>query len=192
MPCPGWPDVQCLGRTGRQFLEDVILRARSAADPRAKDAAEAAARFRDARSPLSCEEQCAKAYAAHAAAQGDPPDWDAVLSALEDPLAVPAAAASLSSGPTVVSEPAAASRSRSPARSPARARRPAKRAKAKKKAAVKTPTAGKRRPAKKGAGGASVAKRSKATRTRGTKRASRTKAAKTRGSRSRPRRRKPR
>jgi hypothetical protein len=190
MPCPGWPDVSCLGRSGRQFLEDVILRAQAAADPRARDASAAAARFRDRTdSPLSCEEQCAKAYAAHAAAQADPPDWTAVLSALEDPLAVPAAAAAFSSGPTVVSEDAPAG---SRASSSARVRRPAKRAPRKKakKAPARAASARKRRPAKRRGGAATAAKRSKATRTRGKKPAARGKKAAPRGSRSRPKGRK--
>jgi hypothetical protein len=188
MPCPGWPDVQCFGRTGRAFLEDVIARAQTSPDARARAAAAAAARIRDrSDSPLSCEDQCAKAYAAHAALQRDPPAWDLALSALEDPLGVPEAAASLSAAPTVVSAAPAASRQASPARRP----RPRKRAK---KKPMRKAAAGKRPAAKKGGaraakkGGARAAKASKATRARGARR-SKKPTTKPQGSRSRPRRR---
>jgi hypothetical protein len=186
MPCPGWPDVTCSdGRTARDYLNEIVARAETSTAAHAPEVRAAAARWR-ARTDatMSCEEMCAKVYAAHAALSEPSPAWTLALQALADDGAVPARAAPLAAGPTVVSVPAPASATTpSRAASPRATRPPAKRA-------AKTPSKKKK---KKAGGRASqpakrqATTRSKATRQRGRKPKARKPAS--RGSRARPRKR---
>jgi hypothetical protein len=178
MPCPGWPDVDCSGgRTARSFLNEVIARVEASQGSHATEVRDAAVALREREDvPGTCQELCARVYAAHAAAMESPPAWTLVLQALRDE-AVPAGAAALTSGPTVVVE-GTPSRAPSPARPP---RPPAKKkpvkAAAKKKAAKGRP----RKPARRVA-----TKRAKTTRKRGT---AKPRTPKANASRSRPKKR---
>jgi hypothetical protein len=185
MSCPGWPDVVCSeGRSARSLLNEIAARAASFVTSEALQIRSAASRWRDrAGAALSCEERCAKVYAAHAALMEQPPAWALALQALADDGAIPETAAALAASPTVVVEPpepgTAPSRSPSPARPP----RPPRKRKAAKK---KKPTRGRaKKPARR------VGKKAgKAVRRRGRK--PKRPAKKVRASRARPRRRRSR
>jgi hypothetical protein len=183
MPCPGWPDVTCTeGRTARDLLNEIVALAAASGAPGAVEVRASASRWRERRdATASCEELCAKVYAAHAAATEPSPAWTLALQALADDGAVPSSAAALSPAPTVVSEgtPRVVP-PESRAASPRPVRRPVKRRPAKKAAAARKNRASK--PARRVA-----TKRGKATRKRGGKPKARKPASN--GSRSRPRKR---